>query len=398
MVTPSQPTLVLDRVLRVLRPLVGLLVRNGVTYTVLAAALKRVFLDAARRELENRQMPQTDSAMSLLSGVHRRDVRELTRGPVTAAAPATPGPLGMAAQVVARWMHDPSFQTEDGHTRVLPRAGEGASFDTLVAGVSRDVRPRAVLDELLRLGVVQETAAGITLEGSGFAPRAGFEEVSWLTAANLHDHAGRCGGQSAGRSQLPGAGRLRGPDQRRVGPAAAAHGQGRLEAGLPPGDAAGAGTLRRRRTAARSRARHTAHALACTSTASVRTDAMNSPVKCPSRLQSAPGLVLALLLAGLLAACGPGVGGSGTGATEDPLRQFGATALPACGNPLAPQLASCVKGQPLSYADSSTLPRVTVQLLDSHLELQAPCAGLNFSGDWGGGGRPAASLLWHGDQ
>ena len=109
---------------------------------------------------------------------------------------------------------------------------------------------------------------------------------------------------------------------------------------------------------------------------------MNFPVKCPSRLQSAPGLVLALLLAGLLAACGPGVGGSGTGATEDPLRQFGATALPACGNPLAPQLANCVKGQPLSYADSSTLPRVTVQLLDSHLELQAPCAGLNFSGDW----------------
>ena len=32
-------------------------------------------------------------------------------------------------------------------------------------------------------------ADGTVLEGSGFAPRAGFEEVSWLTAANLHDHA-----------------------------------------------------------------------------------------------------------------------------------------------------------------------------------------------------------------
>ena len=39
----SQPTLVLDRVLRVLQPLVRLLLRNGVTYTVLAGALKRVF-------------------------------------------------------------------------------------------------------------------------------------------------------------------------------------------------------------------------------------------------------------------------------------------------------------------------------------------------------------------
>jgi len=185
----SQPTLVLDRVLRVLQPLVRLLLRNGVTYTVLAGALKRVFLDAARHELAQRKMPQTDSAVSLLSGVHRRDVRELTRGATTTNEPAPPGPLGLAAQVVARWMHDPSFQQADGSTRVLPKAGVGASFDTLVAGVSRDVRPRAVLDELLRLGVVQESEAGLVLEGSGFAPRAGFEEVSWLTAANLHDHA-----------------------------------------------------------------------------------------------------------------------------------------------------------------------------------------------------------------
>ncbi len=47
----SQPTLALDRVLRVLQPLVRLLLRNGVTYTVFAAALKRVFLDAAQQEL-----------------------------------------------------------------------------------------------------------------------------------------------------------------------------------------------------------------------------------------------------------------------------------------------------------------------------------------------------------
>lgn len=188
----SQPTLVLHRVLRVLQPLVRLLLRNGVTYTVLAAALKRVFLDAARRELASRNMPQTDSAVSLLSGVHRRDVRELTRGPA-AAEPTKPGPLGLAAQVVARWMHDPRFRQADGSTQVLPRAGdgngEGASFDTLVASVSRDVRPRAVLDELLRLGVVNESEAGIALEGSGFAPRAGFEELSWPFSSNLHDHA-----------------------------------------------------------------------------------------------------------------------------------------------------------------------------------------------------------------
>jgi hypothetical protein len=93
-------------------------------------------------------------------------------------------------------------------------------------------------------------------------------------------------------------------------------------------------------------------------------------------------LAIGLLLASLLAACGPGVGGSGTGAAEEPLLQFGATAIAVCGNPQAPQPAACVTGQATPYADSATQPRVTAQLLDGHIELQAPCAGLKFSGDW----------------
>ena len=92
MAMKNQPTLALDRVLRVLQPLVRLLLRNGVTYTVFAAALKRVFLDAARQELAGRGMAQTDSALSLLSGVHRRDVRGLTRGAAAASAAAPPAP------------------------------------------------------------------------------------------------------------------------------------------------------------------------------------------------------------------------------------------------------------------------------------------------------------------
>ena len=189
----SQPTLALDRVLRVLQPLVRLLLRNGVTYTVFAAALKRVFLAAAQQELAGRQMAATDSAVSLLSGLHRRDVRNLTQAETAPPAPsAPPARLGLAAQVVARWMNDAEFRdTKDaqGGTRALPKSGEVASFDSLVARVSRDVRPKAVLDELLRLGVVQDTPDGVVLEGSGFAPRQGFEEMSWLMAQNLQDHA-----------------------------------------------------------------------------------------------------------------------------------------------------------------------------------------------------------------
>jgi hypothetical protein len=147
-----------------------------------------VFLEAARQELAGRGMAQTDSAVSLLSGVHRRDVRGLTRGAAAASA-VPPAPLGLAAQVVARWMSDPEFLDAQGASRPLPKSGSAGSFDALVVGVSRDVRPKAVLGELQRLGVVHDTAAGLALEGSGFAPRQGFEEMSWLFAQNLKDHA-----------------------------------------------------------------------------------------------------------------------------------------------------------------------------------------------------------------
>jgi hypothetical protein len=233
-----QPALVLDRVLRVLQPLVRLLLRHGVTYPVFAAALKRVFLNAAQAELDARSMARTDSALTLLSGVHRRDVRELTRGAraVPHEVPAPRSGLGLATEVVARWLHDPAWpgpRAGDG-TRTLPRGGERgfdalvhglssdvrpravldellrlgvvredgegvhlavsglvprAGFDALVHSLSSDVRPRAVLDELLRLGVVREDGEGVHLAVSGLVPRAGFDEMTWLFAQNLHDHA-----------------------------------------------------------------------------------------------------------------------------------------------------------------------------------------------------------------
>ena len=188
--------LVLSTVLRLLRPVVRLLLRHGVSYPALAAALKPVFLEAARAELTERHMAVTDSALTLLSGVHRRDVRRLQAEAGEAVNPATAtatglesasGPLSLAAEVAGRWLTDPAWADAQGRPLELPRAGE-RSFDTLVDGISRDVRPRAVLDEMSRLGVVVERDGRVCLAEGGFAPRQGFQEMTALFQANLHDH------------------------------------------------------------------------------------------------------------------------------------------------------------------------------------------------------------------
>jgi len=51
------------------------------------------------------------------------------------------------------------------------------------------VRPRAVLDELVRLGMAEEGEDGqIRLLVAGFVPRQGFAEMAQLMQDNLHDH------------------------------------------------------------------------------------------------------------------------------------------------------------------------------------------------------------------
>ena len=183
-------TLVLNACLVVLKPLVALLMRQGVAYPAFVAALKTVFLQAAQDELRAENVTLTDSAISLRSGIHRRDIREMTRPdePIPDAAAALGKPMSLVTQVVARWLSEPLFLDADGNPKTLPRAQAGDGFDTLVASVSSDIRPRAVLDELLRLGLAQDTEGNVQLLQMGFAPRQGLAEMAQLFQANLHDH------------------------------------------------------------------------------------------------------------------------------------------------------------------------------------------------------------------
>jgi len=184
----DRATLVLDAVLRLFKPAARLLLQNGVSYGAFASALKRVFLAAAQDELRARGMAQTDSAITLLSGVHRRDVRTLLRAAPSAETAQRRVPLSMASEVAARWLSMPPWIDDRQQPRVLARGSAGDSFDALVASVSSDIRPRAVLDELKRLGVAEEGDGGVRLLAGSFAPRQGFEEMTWLLADHLHDH------------------------------------------------------------------------------------------------------------------------------------------------------------------------------------------------------------------
>ena len=172
---------------RLLRPLVRLLIRSGITFPALADTLRELYVNVAEYDYALPGKEQTDSRVSLLTGIHRKEVRRL-RG---AGAPvnAVPATVSRTSRILARWLADPAFTDGAGRPRPLLRAGEGASFEALVAAVTRDVRPRAVLDEWLDRGLIATDEAGrVVLQEAAFVPKGGDEQKFYYFGRNLHDH------------------------------------------------------------------------------------------------------------------------------------------------------------------------------------------------------------------
>ena len=166
-------------------PIAQWLLRHGVSYPAFADLLKTVFLEAARGELERSDAKPTQSALSMLSGVHRKDVRTLEQAPATArSAPRPP----LSAQVFTRWLTDPRYRGADGKPRALLRAGGRRSFESLCFELSNDVHPRTVLDDLLRLGAVALDGERVVVLATSFVPSARLDEMTALFSASASDH------------------------------------------------------------------------------------------------------------------------------------------------------------------------------------------------------------------
>lgn len=183
--TEQRARVVLRAALSLLVPLARWLVHNGVTYSSFAPALKSVFVEAARQELAGSGGKLTDSALSVLSGVHRRDIRDMGAASHVQAQPKAPS---VASQVFTRWLTDAQLRDAHDQPMPLPKSGDALSFDALARQVSSDVHPHTLLAEMQRLGLVRVDGEHVHLEAQAFVPQQGFGEMVELFSANAADH------------------------------------------------------------------------------------------------------------------------------------------------------------------------------------------------------------------
>jgi hypothetical protein len=189
---PIPPASLLKAARRLLRPLVRLMMQSGLTFPVLADTLRRLYVEIAVNDVLTESKSRTDSRISLLTGVHRKEIRRLREMPADNAA--APDIVTLASQIVAKWVGTVPFIDSEGRPLPLRRTNGDViesepSFDKLVESVTTDIRPRAVLEDLLGHGVVIMDAADyVKLNTDAFIPRPGREEQLFYFARNLHDH------------------------------------------------------------------------------------------------------------------------------------------------------------------------------------------------------------------
>jgi Family of unknown function (DUF6502) len=177
----------IEAALAMLEPLAGLLLSRGLRYARAEELLKAAFVRAGARAFAAQDKLPSVSTLSVATGLRRREVQRLIEAePASAAAPK----LSLAAQVRLRWTTDPHYLDASGQPRQLPRtAPKGRpSFASLAAAISKDVHPRPLLDELVRIGAAEEDGEHVLLRGRLNAPDRSWDSLVAIGGANVADH------------------------------------------------------------------------------------------------------------------------------------------------------------------------------------------------------------------
>lgn len=156
-----------------LRPLLRGVVRFCLTHAIrlqeCIEVLKQVFVEVCIEELEKVTAQPTVARISVMSGVHRKDVQRLINNSST----QTPTTASLVTRIIGQWQGDKKFQNKIKQPRTLSYEGSSSDFSTLVRTVSRELNPSIVLEELERVGAVKKEALGLKLTKNTYVPTDG---------------------------------------------------------------------------------------------------------------------------------------------------------------------------------------------------------------------------------
>jgi hypothetical protein len=162
--------------MRILKPLIRILLRNGVAYGTFADIARKIYVDCGFDEAKRSDQKQTVSNVSIITGINRKEVKRLKESLVVDTDNSL-RKFNRIVRVLAGWQHDEEFLDEDHEVRDLLLDGEIGSFTSLVRKYSGDMPVVAMLNALMDSGNIKVIDNGnIQLINPNYLPKSDSDE------------------------------------------------------------------------------------------------------------------------------------------------------------------------------------------------------------------------------
>lgn len=159
---------ILSAVAKVLRPVVRLCLKHGVSEALFNEVCRQVFVSESPRLLLAEGQKPTVSAIASLTGLSRKEVSRLQQLDTDGLLEISQR-RDRATRVLSGWLNDPVYIGQ-GHRRVIPLHGDTGSFDALVREYGGDVTPKSMLQLLNSAGNVELLDQSVALISEAYLP------------------------------------------------------------------------------------------------------------------------------------------------------------------------------------------------------------------------------------
>lgn len=126
-----------------LKPMAQQCINFRLDYRQISEMLKTVLVSVAESEFTIEGKSQTDSRISLLTGVHRKDVRRLLSRDQNKTLSRQ---HGLITKLITLWLETPELIGKDGEPKPIPRhpqPGYSTSFTELAETLTSDIHARS---------------------------------------------------------------------------------------------------------------------------------------------------------------------------------------------------------------------------------------------------------------
>lgn len=138
----------------VMRPIIRMLLRNGVTYKSFSDLIKNMFVEVAAEDYGINGRQTNTTRIAILTGLDRKTIKQIRDDSSTDKPAAAAENTDKITRVLSGWHTDTDFITADKTPKILSLNSEAPNLRTLLLRYGGDVQPTAMLKELKRAGVV----------------------------------------------------------------------------------------------------------------------------------------------------------------------------------------------------------------------------------------------------